>query len=134
MATSKNDQTVRVPTLPGGADAEISDRDSADGKRPAGRIVHDARGNAVWNWGGTADAPHISLDSTSTMLKRLELPELKVEGQEETVQAPAKAAAAVAPSKKSAAPDVSGGYNPYDQRKAVRKPTEPKGPVGKKSR
>ena len=132
MATSKNDQTVRVPALPGAADTNNSDRDISDGKRPAGRIVHDARGNAVWNWGGSSDTPHISLDSTSTMLKRLELPELKVEGQEETVKEPAKAAAVT--SAKKPAPDVSGGYNPYDQRKAVRKPTEPKGPVGKKSR
>jgi hypothetical protein len=121
-----------VPTLPGGADVENSDPDSAGGKRPAGRIVHDARGNAVWNWGGSADTPHISLDSTSTMLKRLELPELKVEGQEETAKDPANAVAVT--SAKKPAPDVSGGYNPYDQRKAVRKPTEPKGPVGKKSR
>jgi len=68
-----------------------------------------SRGNAVW---GRAEG-----DSTSTMLKRLELPGLKVEGQESTVSAPAR--------------DV-GGYNPYDQTKAIKKPTTPKGPVGRK--
>ncbi len=133
MGTSKTSQTLRLPTQPGAADAKHPEGEgNADAQRPAGRIVHDARGNAVWNWGGGADTPHISLDSTSTMLKRLELPELQVEGQEETAKAPAKAAL-VSPGK-AATPDISGGYNPYDQRKAVRKPTEPKGPVGKRSR
>ena len=95
---------------------------AAEADRPAGRIVHDARGNAIW---GRAAG-----DSTSTMLKRLELPGLAVEGQEETV-APA-AAVKAGTGDTTAAAEV--GYNPYDQRKAVKKPTTPKGPVGRRTR
>jgi hypothetical protein len=94
--------------------------------RPAGRIIHDARGNAVY---GRAAG-----DSTSTMLKRLEIPGLQVEGQEETVKAPAAVKGGGVATKGAAATarDVGGGYNPYDQTKAVKKPTTPKGPVVKK--
>lgn len=97
--------------------------------QPAGRIVHDSRGNAVWKGA--------SADSTSTMLRRLELPGLKVEGQEEASQAPRPATSQTqsAPSKKTAAapaPDVKHGYDPYDQHVAIRKPTTPKGPVGRR--
>jgi hypothetical protein len=65
----------------------------------------------------------------------LELPGLKVEGQEE---APAAGPAANTKAKGTPAaaapqPDVSRGYNPYDQLKAIRKPTTPKGPVKRKS-
>src|SRR5215470_6721089 len=43
-------------------------------EKTAGRISHDERGNAVFK--------RRKGDSTSTMLKRLDLPGLKVEGQE----------------------------------------------------
>jgi hypothetical protein len=54
------------------------DADSKKGKSTpdttAGKISHDARGNAVWQWGsGTIRQ---TLDSTSKMLKRLEVPGL----------------------------------------------------------
>lgn len=95
---------------------------------PSGRIVHDERGNAVWDSGRSES------DSTSAVLRRLEVPELKFEGQEE---APPTAPAAPSARVKPTAPptkDFSGGYNPYDQGKAVRKPTVPKGPVGRRTR
>ena len=99
--------------------------------------MHDARGNAVWSWAGTSgtDTTRISADSTSAMLRRLELPGLKVEGQEEAPAAgPAatKVTAKYTPAAATPQPDVSRGYNPYDQLKAIRKPTTPKGPVKRK--
>jgi hypothetical protein len=97
--------------------------------QPAGRIVHDSRGNAVWS--------RASADSTSTMLKRLDIPDLKVEGQEEApppLRPAAAAPAKHAPTQNASAPttDVKQGYNPYDQHVAIRKPTTPKGPVGRR--
>jgi hypothetical protein len=97
-------------------------------EKTAGRISHDERGNAVFK--------RRKGDSTSTMLKRLELPGLKVEGQEDapapsrTATAPASKAQKPAPSR----PEPGGGYNPYDQSRAVKKPTTPKGPVGRRTR
>jgi hypothetical protein len=65
----------------------------------AGRIVHDARGNAVWDW--MKDTARIAIDSTSRLLKKLEVPELKVEdtqNQELRLESDR---------------DQGGGYNPY---------------------
>ena len=76
-------------------------------------------------------------DSTSTMLKRLEVPGLKMEGQEDAPPAAtapgAKAPVATAAAKATARPEAGGGYNPYDQARAVKKPTTPKGPVGRRT-
>jgi hypothetical protein len=133
--TSK-EKTLRRAIEP--ADTEAQPPKNADGDgRPAGRIVHDARGNAVWTWGAKNgnDPARISADSTSAMLRRLELPGLKVEGQEEAPAAGPAAAKATTKSVPAGAPqpDVSRGYNPYDQHKAILKPTTPKGPVKRKS-
>ncbi len=124
-SSSKTGHTGRWPTQPVAPDSKPP---HAGGERPAGRIVHDERGNAVWNW---TDPSRIAVDSTSAMLKRLEVPELSVEGQEEM---PANAPARTHATMKDTSLDRGGGYNPYDQRKAIRKPTTPKGPVGRRGR
>jgi hypothetical protein len=90
---------------------------------PTGRIVHDARGNAIWKG--------LSAESTSSMLRRLELPGLRVEGHEEAPPAPVRAPTAQTPQPKKPALDLKQGYDPYDQHVVVRKPTTPKGPVGR---
>lgn len=43
----------------------------------AGRVRHDASGRAIWEW--AVDTGKHALDSTSRLLKRLELPGLKLE-------------------------------------------------------
>jgi hypothetical protein len=65
----------------------------------AGRVVHDERGNAVWDW--LKDTARIAVDSTSRLLRRLEVPELKIEDtHEQEFRAEADR-------------DCGGGYDPY---------------------
>jgi len=68
---------------------------------PAGRVVHDARGNAVWSW--VKDTARTAVDSTSRLLKRLEVPELKLEDTGTKTPQPDC----------EADRDSGGGYNPY---------------------
>jgi hypothetical protein len=66
----------------------------------SGRVVHDERGNAVWDW--IKDTGRMALDSTSRLLKRLEVPELKVEDTPPDN-----------PLSLESDRDAGGGYDPY---------------------
>jgi hypothetical protein len=81
-----------------------------DPSSSAGRIVHDARGNAVWNW--KKDGDPSSTATTSKMLRKLDLGDLRVEGDDAS---PEKA---VATKKRGAG--YGPGYNPYDRTAPVR--------------
>jgi hypothetical protein len=74
---------------------------------PAGRIVHDERGNALWKWRGDTS----STDSTSGILKYIDPADLAVEGGE--------------PGRPGETPpgvtDSRGGYDPYNQGRPRRK-------------
>ena len=95
----------------------IGQRPSAIGEKPAatsqnspdssdqfagksGRVIHDERGNAVWDW--LKETSRIAIDSTSRLLKRLEVPELKVEDTQPNKELSVEADR-----------DSGGGYNPY---------------------
>ena len=65
----------------------------------SGRIVHDERGNAIWDW--VKETSRIAIDSTSRLLKRLEVPELKVEDTQDN------------PLGLEERRDPGGGYDPY---------------------
>jgi hypothetical protein len=81
--------------------------------RGAGRVVHDDRGNAVWNW--VKETGRFCIDSTSALLKKLDFGDLKVEGEkEENLRL-----------EDDPGRDAGGGYDPYNQKIAPKKPKSP---------
>ncbi len=93
--------TPRRPMEPAGGSGEHDHR--------AGRVVHDERGNAVWKW--VRETGRFCIDSTSALLKKLDFGDLKVEGEKEEglrLEDPGR--------------DAGGGYDPYNQKVAARKP------------
>jgi hypothetical protein len=81
-------------------------------QRGAGRIVHDERGNAIWNW--AKETGRFCIDSTSAMLKKLDFGGLKIEGQNDEelrTEEPNR--------------DSGGGYDPYNQKLPPKKPKPP---------
>jgi hypothetical protein len=77
------------------------------GSAPPGRVVHDARGHAVWSWSERAPT-----DSTTHLLRKLDSPDLSL--ADEAAAAPVATA------------DVGGGIDPYNKRDTVAtKPAAP---------
>jgi hypothetical protein len=78
-----------------------------------GKVVHDERGNAVWDW--LKQTGRNAIESTTRMLRKLESPELEVEQ-------PAEEELRVQPDSGSC---QGGGYDPYNQpTKSRRTPTK----------
>ncbi len=102
-------RTSAAPARP----APVAPSSSAPKQAPArapnpadqrGRVTHDARGNAVWRWAVNLGSQ--ALESTSRLLKRLEVPELAVEEKPKDLELEERG--------------PGGGYDPYNQRKSVR--------------
>lgn len=74
-----NPQPAR--TTPGSSKPAPAPGSPSAARGTAGRVIHDERGNAVWDW--VKDTARIAIDSTSRLLRRLEVPELKVEDTRE---------------------------------------------------
>lgn len=89
-----------APSAPGPAvnAKPVAPKDEFEGK--SGRIVHDERGNAVWDW--IKETSRIAIDSTSRLLKKLEVPELKMEDTQKNNELSLESDR-----------DAGGGYNPY---------------------
>jgi hypothetical protein len=117
----------------------MSDSNDQSPKKP-GQVKHDASGRAVWQW--AAESGRHAIDSTSRLLKRLEVPGLKLEEYQPKSSNPAHRAAAneakpapaagqhVAP-ERLMPPDPEKGYDPYGGRNdlphgAARHPAAPR--------
>lgn len=89
-------------TVPGSSSGRPAPASRGDtGELPTGKIVHDDRGNAIWDWMKTTGRH--AIESTSRLLRKLELPELKFEdSKDEELR--------IMPD-----PSSGGGYDPYNQ-------------------
>src|SRR5260221_8453580 len=97
MGDKDDDKSAKEPGGPGGPG-------SPDGP---GGVHHDARGNAVWQW-AVGSGRH-ALESTSRLLKRLEVPGLKLEDDPDVLKDNAAAQEPGDP----AGPARTVGYDPY---------------------
>jgi hypothetical protein len=93
MGDKDEDKTAKKPDGPGG-------------------VQHDTRGNAVWQW-AVESGRHV-LESTSQLLKRLDVPGLKLEDDPEVLKDKAAAQEPGDP----AGPLRSVGYDPYGRASA----------------
>ena len=102
--------------------APSASKDEAAPEASRGRVVHDSRGNAVWQW--VKDTGRHAIESTSALLKRLEVPELKVEEDEKKDEE----------LKLEDQVDAGGGYDPYGGRveSKMKPPPPPPTPVKKR--
>lgn len=95
-----------APARPAGSPAKpavAAKPNAAPPRSTTGKVVHDERGNAVWDW--LKQTGRNAIESTTRMLRKLEAPELKVEKPEEE--------------ELRIQPDTGtgsgGGYDPYNQ-------------------
>jgi hypothetical protein len=88
------------PSQPAGGSGGTRPKESLD-PVPSGRVRHDERGNAVWDW--LKETGRNAIESTSRLLRKLELPQLKVEDKKDEELR-------IEPDR-----DPGGGYDPYNQ-------------------
>ena len=112
--------------------ASNDNHDSDPKPKPAGRVRHDSSGRAIWEW--AAESGRHAIDSTSALLKRLELPGLALADDEKKKQEKEKVARAAereaeprqavptfgGPREEDPAGRTRRSFNPYDTRVPVK--------------
>jgi hypothetical protein len=103
----------RATGTPPRAAASTSPKPGTESRGQTGKVVHDERGNAVWDW--IKQTGRHAIESTTRMLRKLETPELEVEQpHEEELR--------IQPDSGTC---TGGGYDPYNQPiKSRRTPTK----------
>jgi len=96
--------------------SEPEDKNSDKKRLPAREsLSHDARGNAVWQW--AVDSGKHLIDSTTHLLKRLEVPGLKLEEDANTQEKKPVTKRAM-----TAGPTSNAGYDPYGHKRVAAPP------------
>jgi hypothetical protein len=121
----------------------MSDADRKKLEKPTGQVRHDPGGRAVWQW--AIDSGKHAIESTSRLLKKLDLSHLSILDYDEKKQLEQEAREREAREqtrpreiptfggKRETDPLAGGrqGFNPYDSRTPVGRsamPAKPKGP------
>jgi hypothetical protein len=94
----------RSPVAPAQTTQSSTPPKNEDQTKPAGRVVHDSRGNAVWNW--MKETGRFCIESTSSLLRRLEVPGLTTDDERKDGELGIE---------NDDGGGGGGGYNPYDQ-------------------
>jgi hypothetical protein len=116
----------------------MSASDKKDPPKPSGRVRHDSGGRAIWEW--AVESGRHAIDSTSAMLKKLDLSGLRLvedrkKGDEDSGEAdlavdePGREVPTFGGERESDPLRGKRGFNPYDNRTAAqRKPARPQAP------
>ena len=118
MSAGDDKPTDKSPPAPPGAPGQPGLRDG---------VQHDSRGNAIWQW--AVDTGKHAIDSTSRLLKRLDVPGLKLEDDDRPDAKPDERGGAKpgAPLLRGPAgsPARTSGYDPYGRRTGTGSPSAP---------
>jgi hypothetical protein len=99
--TAQGLRPVALGASPAARSGAVEPGAQTSGAGTTGKVVHDDRGQAVWQW--VRETSRIAIESTSRLLRKLEAPNLTMEdAKDEELR--------ITPD-----PSAGGGYDPYNQ-------------------